>query len=95
MSDRREHVIESYTRVDPRVRVYEFGARIDADRIAAVEDQMMMARDLYNEIVELMRRVFSEMTEWTLQRAGARAITLNGEVRAFEEAFSIARSAGD
>jgi len=77
------------------VLVYEYGARVDADCIPAVNDQIHKARRLYNDLVARIRDIVNEMRDFVLQHAGPEALALQSRIDALTEAFDAARADDD
>lgn len=75
--------------------IYEFGVRIDEKSRSAIDDQIMRARRLYNDLVALIRTVVAEMNAYVLDGAGAPAQTLHAEVEALRTDFDTARAGND
>ncbi len=94
-ADRHLFSIEPATVPAGDVLVYEYGCRLDEASARHADEQIRQARDLYNAIIELMRRVHAEMSAWTLERAGARAHELDAAAQAATQAFNAACAAGD
>jgi hypothetical protein len=77
------------------VRVYEYGVRLDPEAVKHVDDQILKARLLYNDIVAAMRCVHADMQAWVLDRAGDEAKVLHQRVDELSQAFKDARAAND
>ncbi|NMF98462.1 hypothetical protein GPA27_13815 [Aromatoleum toluolicum] len=75
--------------------IYEFGVRIDENSRSAVEDQIIRARRLYNDLVAQIRAVVAEMNSYVLNNSGGRAQTLHAEVEALDNEFDSARARND
>lgn len=74
---------------------YEYGVRLDDGARAAVWDQIIAARRLYNELIAVMRGIYDEMQAFTMECAGADAAALMARVMALNEAFKAARADND
>jgi hypothetical protein len=79
----------------PEVVVYEFGARLDARSTAAAADQILKARHLYNALIGCIRIVHTQMNQWVLERAGARAQDLQAKLSDCELEIASARAAAE
>lgn len=77
------------------VLVYEYGARLDKDCAAAVDEQIHKARRLYNDIVALMRDTMTEMQRDLLEKAGPQARETQALVDRLTEQFNQAKAADD
>jgi hypothetical protein len=55
------------------VIVYEYGARLDRECAATVDDQIRKAHQLYNDLIALMRDTVAEMQSDLLSKAGPEA----------------------
>ncbi|WP_157353943.1 hypothetical protein [Aromatoleum toluclasticum] len=75
--------------------IYEFGVRIDKESRAAIDDQIMRARRLYNDLVAQIRTIVAEMNTYVLDRAGKPARTLQAEVEVLNREFDTARATND
>jgi hypothetical protein len=81
--------------VDPSVRVYEYGCKLDPECIDAVWEQISMARALYNNLVADMRRVMADLEKCVLEHADPQAQVLITEIEALSEQFNDAKAARD
>ncbi len=77
------------------VLIYEYGARVDADCIPAIGEQIYKARRLYNDLVARIRDIVNEMRDFVLQHAGPDALALQSRIDALTEAFGAARAVND
>lgn len=75
--------------------IYEFGVRIDKESRSAIDDQIMRARRLYNDLVAQIRAIVAEMNTYVLDSAGEPALTLHAEVEALNSEFDAARARND
>jgi hypothetical protein len=71
---------------------YEYGVRLDDGARAAVWDQVIMARRLYNELIAVMRGIYDGMQAFTLECAGQEAAALMARIQELGGAFKAARA---
>lgn len=74
---------------------YEYGVRLDDGARAAVWDQVIMARRLYNELIAVMRGIYDGMQAFTLECAGQEAAGLMARIQTLNDAFVAARADND
>jgi len=77
------------------VLIYEYGVRLDRDCLQAVNEQIVKARALYNELVASVRAIIGEMNAFVLDKAGPEAQACQAEIDALNAAFADARAAND
>lgn len=77
------------------VRVYEYGVRLDAESISVADAQVAKARTLYNNLVEVMRRIHAEMNAWVMAASGPEVAALHERIESLLERFMQARAAND
>lgn len=77
------------------VRVYEYGLRLVPETAAIANDQIMLARRLYNDIVAAMRSTYDEMDAWVLERAGDGARDLQRQLELVNLSFDAAKARND
>lgn len=77
------------------VRVFEYGARLDRDCIAVVEDQIFKARRLYNDLVACIRQIVTDLQAFTVERAGPEAAKLQLRIESLTEDFTAAKARDD
>lgn len=77
------------------VVIYEYGARLDRECEAQVNDQLFKAHCLYNEIVAAMRATVAAVTDTVLAAAGPEATELHARIDALSAAFDAAKAKND
>jgi hypothetical protein len=77
------------------VRVYEYGARLDAESREAVGDQIFKARRLYNALVACIRDVVEGLHAFEMESAGPVAAELQRRIELLNAAFDAARADDD
>ena len=77
------------------VLVYKFGCRLDADCLPTVNEQIMLSRRLYNDLVADMRKAVEAREQRTLDLAGPPAIAIKDKIEELNAAFATARAAND
>lgn len=75
--------------------IYEYGIRLDKHCLEAVGDQIIKARQLYNNLVASIRAIVSDMQSFVLDKAGADANRVQAEIERLNEQFADAKSAVD
>ena len=74
------------------VLIYEYGARLDKDSVALVQDQLFKAHNLYNMIVACMRDTMNDLAQLQLEAAGDHAKELAGRIEVLDQAFTDAKA---
>jgi predicted RNA-binding Zn-ribbon protein involved in translation (DUF1610 family) len=86
-------------KIDPQVNgqqiVYEFGARLDPASEPDVTMQIMKARQLYNQIISVMRDIHGEMQTFVMEHAGPEAQALQARIEALGQQFMAAKARND
>lgn len=80
---------------DGEALVYEYGVRLDKECHDAVGEQIIKARQLYNELVAVIRLIVGELQSFVLDRAGGDAQTIQERIDALNEAFADAKARDD
>ena len=80
---------------DARNLVYCYGARLDKEAAAEVDDQVRKARTLYNDVIAMMRSIYDEMQAFVLSSAPQEVRDLHAEVERLSKAFEEARASQD
>lgn len=75
------------------VLVYKFGCRLDPDCIERVEAQILLARRLYNDLIEDIRKAHALRSSCEMELAGEGALVLKGRIDVLSKAFANARAA--
>jgi len=74
------------------VLIYEYGVRLDQESIEPARRQIEMSRRLYNEIIACIRRIFSEMNAFVIEKAGAEAVFLQQRIDDLTAQFNEAKA---
>lgn len=77
------------------VLVYKYGCRLDADSLAAVNEQISLARRLYNDLVADMRKAVEARTERVFELGGPSAAAIRDHIERLNAAFSSAKAVND
>lgn len=77
------------------VVIYEYGVLVDKSCVEAAGQQIIKARQLYNNLVALMRDTVQALQAFVLEQAGEEARQLNSEIEALNEQFAAAKAAND
>ncbi|MDY0036708.1 MAG: hypothetical protein RBS05_12435 [Zoogloea oleivorans] len=77
------------------ILIYEFGARIDPECAPAINEQITLARRMYNDIVAYIRDTVAEAHACVLAHAGPEAHALQAQIDALTERFKAAKAADD
>ena len=77
------------------VLVMEYGVRPDRECLPAINEQIIMARRLYNNLVACIADVVGQMQAYVLERAPESARAVATRLEALEEEFQAAKAAKD
>ena len=77
------------------VLVYKFGCRVDADCLPVVNEQIALARRMYNDLVAEIRRAVDARSQRSFELAGAPAIEIRDQIETLNQAFAAARAVND
>lgn len=77
------------------VLVYKYGCRLDADCLPEVNEQIALARKLYNDLVANMRQAVDARSARELELGGEPALAVKSRINELSEAFDAARRAND
>jgi hypothetical protein len=80
---------------DSSTLVFEYGLRVDKECQEALWGQIRQARELYNNIVAAIRRMFDEMHTFVMDHADEKAHALQEEIEAGIEQFKIYKAEQD
>lgn len=75
--------------------VYEYGVRIDQERLVDVRTEMRLAHNLYNELAAEMRRIGEQARHWLETKAGDAARVVRNKIDVLNEAFREAKGRDD
>lgn len=78
-----------------RVLVYEYGCRLDAQSQQLADGQIHLARQLYQDLILLMRAIHAEARLWLHERLPEASKGLPAKLDDLSRACAAARSAGD
>lgn len=77
------------------VLVYKYGCRLDVDCLPVVNEQISLARKLYNDLVANMRQAVDARSERELELCGEPALAVKRRINDLNAAFDAARAAND
>lgn len=80
---------------DTSISTYEFGCRLDKECQDAVWDQIKKGRELYNDLVAIIREIVGGMHAYVLEKSGAEAQKLQATIEVLNEEFAAAKAADD
>lgn len=93
MADTRK--IQINPQVNGQHVVIEYGARLDSNSEKWVDQEILRARALYNDLVAEMRAIYEEMQAFVLEKAGPDAQAIAQRIEAATEAFQAAKATSD
>lgn len=80
---------------DTSISTYEFGCRLDKECQDVVWDQIRKSRELYNDLVAIIRGIVGELHAYVLEKSGAEAQKLQAAIEVLNEEFAAAKAADD
>lgn len=85
--------------IDPQINgqhiVIEYGVRMGPESVRRVDQEIRLARALYNNLMAEMRSTYSEMRAFVMEKAGTGTQAIVQQIEAVTEEFNLARAAND